>query len=207
MQRLTRQESRQQTRHALINAAEQELLRVGIYEASIRRICITAGYTLGAFYSNFGNKDELLMEVLEIHTIRLFASLDELITSQIPEDPQTMAREIADWLKEVQTDQVLSNLALEFALYARHNEHFNAMYAANSERWRGRLSLSLGKLADCLGRKPVISLRQMALALMALWHGLVLESVVPGTEAADTIIPAILDSLLQRLGKGSFEEP
>ena len=66
MQRLTRQESRQQTRHALINAAEQELLRVGIYEASIRRICVTAGYTLGAFYSNFGNKDELLMEVLEM---------------------------------------------------------------------------------------------------------------------------------------------
>ena len=61
MPRLTRQESRQNTRQAIIRATEQELLAGGIYGASIRRICSSAGFTLGAFYSNFRDKDELLI--------------------------------------------------------------------------------------------------------------------------------------------------
>jgi len=36
------------------------------YEAtSIRGICDKAGYSQGAFYSNFNNKDEVLIELLE----------------------------------------------------------------------------------------------------------------------------------------------
>ncbi|MEA4990380.1 hypothetical protein SDC9_05705 [bioreactor metagenome] len=207
MKRLTRQESREQTRQSLIHAAEQELLRVGIYEASIRRICVTAGYTLGAFYSNFGNKDELLMEVVEIHTARLFSSLDELIDSSNTPDFKTIAKEIGCWLKEIQMDQILSNLTLEFTLYARHNERFSIIYAANKERWRGRLAQSLGKLFDHLGQTPTMPLKQLALALSALWQGLVLESVVPGTDAADTIIPVLLNSLLEKSQADSSREP
>ena len=75
MTRLSRQESQQLTRQRLIEAAEKEIIRLGIYEASIRQICETAGYSLGAFYSNFNNKDELLLEVVELHSKHEFEKI------------------------------------------------------------------------------------------------------------------------------------
>ncbi|MBI0020015.1 TetR/AcrR family transcriptional regulator [Bartonella sp. W8097] len=39
--------------------------RIGLRGTSIRGICDKAGYSQGAFYSNFNNKDEVLLELLE----------------------------------------------------------------------------------------------------------------------------------------------
>lgn len=63
-QRLTRSESQAQTRQRLAQAARHEFARRGVAAASIDRIAESAGFSRGAFYSNYADKHELLLELI-----------------------------------------------------------------------------------------------------------------------------------------------
>lgn len=197
MPRLTRQESQQLTRQKLIEAAEREILRVGIYEASIRQICDVADHTLGAFYSNFKDKDELLLEVVEIQTRREFEILNNLVATTAELEEEKVLENVAEWLRELQKNKILSSLSLEFEVYANHNPSFKKQYSENKKRWHGELAKALNALFKGQGLAPKIPVMQMALGLSALWNGFVIESTVPGTDPADKIIPVFLEALLE----------
>ncbi len=64
-QRLTREQSRDQTRERLLIAAHRIFLKKGFVAASVEDIAAAAGYTRGAFYSNFRSKSDLLLALLE----------------------------------------------------------------------------------------------------------------------------------------------
>jgi AcrR family transcriptional regulator len=64
-QRLTREQSRDQTRERLLIAAHRIFLKKGYVAASVEDIAAAAGYTRGAFYSNFRSKSDLLLALLE----------------------------------------------------------------------------------------------------------------------------------------------
>src|SRR5947208_12344561 len=63
--RLTRAEQRDQTRARLLDAAEKVFVDRGFHAASVDEVAEDAGYSKGAVYSNFENKDELFLAVLE----------------------------------------------------------------------------------------------------------------------------------------------
>ena len=63
MARMSRQESRDLTRLRLREAARAEFSRYGVAGASIDRITEEAGYSRGAFYSNYGSKLDLALEL------------------------------------------------------------------------------------------------------------------------------------------------
>ena len=65
--RLTREESRAVTREKLLASAYEVMAREGYEGASIDRIAEEAGFSKGAFYSNFESKDEIFLELLETH--------------------------------------------------------------------------------------------------------------------------------------------
>ncbi len=54
---------REATRAKLLDAAAQVFAEVGLDAASVEAICERAGFTRGAFYSNFETKDELFLEL------------------------------------------------------------------------------------------------------------------------------------------------
>ncbi|KAG8152576.1 TetR/AcrR family transcriptional regulator [Burkholderia catarinensis] len=64
--RLTRDETREQTRRRLLDAAASIIAGKGLAAASVEEIAARAGYTRGAFYSNFDSKSELLVELLRL---------------------------------------------------------------------------------------------------------------------------------------------
>ncbi len=72
---LTRDEKKEETREALIAAATAELAETGIEAASLNAICDRAGFTRGAFYVHFKDRDELVAAVVE----RLIGSFQEEI--------------------------------------------------------------------------------------------------------------------------------
>ncbi|QKG24912.1 TetR/AcrR family transcriptional regulator [Actinomadura verrucosospora] len=63
-----RQERREQTRTALLSAAERLWAERGIHGASLDDIAAAAGLTKGAVYSNFAGKTDLLLALLERFT-------------------------------------------------------------------------------------------------------------------------------------------
>lgn len=63
--RLSREESRQQTRQRLLAAAAVVIPRAGYQGASVEEIAAEAGFSRGAFYSNFKNKDDLFAALMQ----------------------------------------------------------------------------------------------------------------------------------------------
>jgi len=63
--RLTRDEQRHQTRERLMDAAEQLFAERGIGDTSIELIAETAGFSRGAFYSNFDGREALVLALIE----------------------------------------------------------------------------------------------------------------------------------------------
>lgn len=62
VKRLTRAEKQAQTRDALLDAAIDLFIERGAEATSIEDIVARAGFTRGAFYSNFASKDELFLD-------------------------------------------------------------------------------------------------------------------------------------------------
>src|SRR4029453_6308711 len=63
--RLTRAQRRQQTRARLLEAAGQVFARRGFHAATLDEVAEAAGYTKGAVYANFANKDGLFLALLD----------------------------------------------------------------------------------------------------------------------------------------------
>src|SRR5215468_10834114 len=67
MSRLRTRPTRDETCEKLFEAAARVFEDQGIGGASIEAIAAAAGFTRGAFYSNFTSKDELIIAMLEDH--------------------------------------------------------------------------------------------------------------------------------------------
>ncbi|MBA34242.1 MAG: hypothetical protein CMI14_02280 [Oleispira sp.] len=66
MPKPSRAEAKQASREALIKSAMELMPKKGI-DVSLDELCAHAGYTRGAFYVHFKNRDELTLEVMTIN--------------------------------------------------------------------------------------------------------------------------------------------
>jgi AcrR family transcriptional regulator len=76
---------RAQTRERLIAAAVGVFAERGVIGASVEEISESAGFTRGAFYSNFADKDDLVLAMLQHYTERDFEIVQE-ITARLTDD-------------------------------------------------------------------------------------------------------------------------
>src|SRR5437868_7613316 len=79
MSRLRTRTTRDDTREKLFEAAARVFEEQGIGAASIEEIAAAAGFTRGAFYSNFKSKDELVIAMLEEHVEQSIRRMHELL--------------------------------------------------------------------------------------------------------------------------------
>lgn len=128
MTRLTREESRALTRAKLLESARVVMAREGFESASIDRIAEEAGFSKGAFYSNFSSKEEVVLELLEIHSLQDVAEIAELLGKE--RDPRAVIRILSDWALNRSTDPSWGLLALELFRRARRDATFGERHAA-----------------------------------------------------------------------------
>ena len=79
MSRVRTRPTRDETRERLFQAAAQVFEERGIGAASIDAIAAAAGFSRGAFYSNFASKDELIVAMLEDHADRSVQHFRDLL--------------------------------------------------------------------------------------------------------------------------------
>jgi AcrR family transcriptional regulator len=79
MSRVRTRPTRDETRERLFQAAASIFEERGIGATSIDAIASAAGFTRGAFYSNFADKDELIVAMLEDHAERSLQHFRDLL--------------------------------------------------------------------------------------------------------------------------------
>lgn len=72
---------REATRRRLIEAAITEFAARGIDATSVEQLCEAAGFTRGAFYSNFTTKDDLCLAIMELHRDQIVDGLSRAFFS------------------------------------------------------------------------------------------------------------------------------
>lgn len=110
--------------------------REGYESASVDRIAEEAGYSKGAFYSNFGSKEEIFLELLEIHARQDIEELTALLESV--EDPGKIIDLVSEWSGKRSTDPTWGLLALELFRRARRDATFSNRHATLfRDQWAG----------------------------------------------------------------------
>jgi AcrR family transcriptional regulator len=71
---------RAQTRDRLLVAATHVFAERGVIGASVEEICEAAAFTRGAFYSNFADKDALVLALLEAETLQQFEAAKQTLS-------------------------------------------------------------------------------------------------------------------------------
>jgi AcrR family transcriptional regulator len=79
MSRVRTRPTRDDTREKLFEAAARVFEEQGIGGASIEAVAAAAGFTRGAFYSNFKSKDELIIAMLEDHVEQSILRIRDLL--------------------------------------------------------------------------------------------------------------------------------
>ena len=119
---LTAERRRQQTRDYLLEAAAQVFAEHGFHGASLDQVAAVAGFTKGAVYSNFKNKEDLFLALIEAAYTREMTALKETLeVSDIP--PEDRLGDFVGLIRG-QFELVPDNwgsLYLEFSLYAMRN--------------------------------------------------------------------------------------
>ncbi len=119
--RLTREESRAQTRERLIEAAYRLFATEGIEATPIDRIAEEAGYSRGAFYSNFETKEELLKALMERESQRSEREMAALLSEE--KAPEQLVFALRDYAISKTTDRRECLFYMELEMYGvRHPE-------------------------------------------------------------------------------------
>ncbi|TMK23433.1 MAG: TetR/AcrR family transcriptional regulator [Actinobacteria bacterium] len=169
--RLTREESRAQTRARLIDAAAEVFLRQGFDGASLEGIAEEAGYTRGAVYSNFDDKDELFLEVVQRHFMREVESV-ERIFGEI-DSPEGRIAALQEWhAAHCEAEDALTSLIMEFYLYASRNPELQTRVRDIERRVRDVIERLVEQQMRDLGVAAPIPARDLATIVAALDMGL-----------------------------------
>src|SRR6516162_1002191 len=127
---LTQERRRQLTRDHLLAAAAQVFAERGFHGATLDEVAQVAGFTKGAVYSNFKNKDDLFLALFKANYEREMAQLMATLGNSVIPAVDRLSDFVALIQGESQRAPNSALLYLEFWLYAARNSDARARLAA-----------------------------------------------------------------------------
>lgn len=174
--RRSRAEQREQTRAALVDAAERLFVRQGFHATSVDAVAAEAGFTKGAVYSNFAAKEELFLAVYERRAAATTARVRELLEELGPHDGlDAISGEAA--ARRGHEDGWLAVFFEFWAHVIRHPEHrarFAEIHAAGQQPFVDVTEELFAGLGSDLDVAP----REWAVAMLGMQVGVSLERLV-----------------------------
>lgn len=178
--------SRENTRARLLEAAAQVFAEVGLDGASVEAVCERAGFTRGAFYSNFESKDELFLmlagSVAERRVSAVRARVDQLAASgALAEGCDPI--EIVQQVMELGGDDRLGVMLMsEIRIRALRDQQFGSAYLAQERE----MVASIARIVEDIVEAGLITLRLPAHAaarmLMIIWEGMTVRGAMAGED-------------------------
>ena len=183
-------ETRTRTRQRLIEAATEVVAEHGFHSATVDQIASRAGYSIGALYSNFAGKDDLLFAVFDGH-IAWFE--DRLEATAEAEDP---ARAMADWIGFLAQNPQQFLVFVEFWAYAVRKPKVRRQFAKRMAQMRADVARALEQRAAAAGVPSPLPPEFVALLGLAIGRGIALEKLVDPDAVPDDAVAKLLASLI-----------
>jgi AcrR family transcriptional regulator len=189
MARISRAESQAHTRETLVQTAKRMFLRDGYAATSLEKVADEAGYSKGAVYSNFRNKDQLCLAVVD--SIR-------------GDQAQRMARALGGagtledmliafqrWADATIGDQAWTVFEVEFATRARQDLVVREELAQRNADIRAAVARLLAGHAEEFGIELPMPAEDCATALLSLGVGLGVQRAIDPDVGID-VLPGVI---------------
>jgi len=201
--RLTREESKEMTRLRLIDAAERLFVRRGFDDASVEEISEMAGYSRGAFYSNFDNKNQVFLAVIDRRRPK---ALDDIL-QQVSEPVERIAA-VRNWFANQWRLEDFIALRMEFSRRAFRDRSVRTHLAELLRQELETYSASVGRFLCANGEVAAEQPEIVVLVLLAAALGLGILAVDTDPErehmyaaAAALVFDRMTTSKLSQLGQ------
>jgi len=174
--RLTREETREQTTQRLLDAALKVIARKGLEGTSVEDIAAAAGYSRGAFYSNFSTKDDLFIELLRRDHEQLTGELAALRNDALP--LEHIEARVTEFYSRLCGDDIECFMNwTEARLLAVRDTRFRAKLNALLDEKRDQIAQFIEYFFKRLGVAPPLPAQQLALGFMSLAEGIMLSTL------------------------------
>jgi len=185
--RLTRAEAKVQTRERLLDAAAHLFASQGFADTGVEEIAESAGYSVGALYSNFDNKEQLFLELLSTRLSDRISSVAEILDADTGgEDPLGNLSRLLVQAADRNAEFVA--LQAEFWLHAVRNPEFMAAMATQLREQVDALErLVAAALEQRGGEVPGVSARTVTIVVVSLFQGLVRRRLIEPDSVPDDL--------------------
>jgi len=189
--RLTRKQKQAETRARLMRSAARVFARRGLQQASIDEVAEDAGFTKGAFYANFKNKEELFLAMLDERFTERIENIEQVIAG----DGSTAqkARRAGDkFVQAMRANAEWERLFFEFSAYAARDENFREELVTRYRTMRERIAAALEAQHEESGQKWTVPFEDIALMTCTMGNGFALEKLLEGDAVADELYGTML---------------
>jgi len=198
--RMTREDSRELTQQRLLDAAQKVFAKKGLDGASVEDIAAAAGYTRGAFYSNFASKNDLFIEMLRRDHNRADAEFFALRDDNLSLD--YIQERTRDIYSKLYRDNECFMSWTEARLLSARDPKFRAKLNALMLEKRAKIAEFIDYFNKRVGIKPAVPPAIMAMGFMSLIEGVKLFAISsPGemtAEVAETTLSMFIDAVMQQ---------
>ncbi|MCL2465365.1 MAG: TetR/AcrR family transcriptional regulator [Micrococcales bacterium] len=195
---------RQATRARLLDAAFAVYAEQGVHASTVEQIAERAGFTRGAFYSNFTTKEELFVALMEREDAARLAALETKFAALRPRLEASEGRLDADAIADIVLsffvgpfdDHSWHLISTEFQLLALRDPAFAQRYLRHRDGYDAALSPMLERTLRQSGRvcttDPMVAVRLLA----AVYDDAVRSAALTGTTTYD---PALVRDTIVRV--------
>jgi AcrR family transcriptional regulator len=192
---------RRQTQARLLDAALDAFAERGFYGTSVEEVCERAGFSRGAFYSNFATKEELFVALYDRQADRVLATL----TGLAPAAGDSLESALAELVAAIPQDRRWYLVNTEFALHAVRDPKAGEAYAAARARVRASFAARFAEVVERFGRELTVPLEDLIRWLFAVHEGGVAQSYVERTGADDVtrrVVPLLVEAVTRKRASG-----
>ncbi|MDE1010183.1 MAG: TetR/AcrR family transcriptional regulator [Paraburkholderia fungorum] len=168
-QRLTREQSKDQTRQRLLDAGQAIFMKKGFVAASVEDIAGAAGYTRGAFYSNFRSKNELFLELLRRDHETMQAGLHAIFEDAASREE--MEARVLRYYSSLHRENKCFLMWVEAKLLAVRDGRFRVRFNAFMHEKLDQLSAYIREFSARVGTPLPLPAETLAMGLMGLCDG------------------------------------
>jgi AcrR family transcriptional regulator len=198
---------REATRQRVLDAAREVFAERGVIGATVEEICERAGFTRGAFYSNFTDKDDALDALIEREHGRLLAHLDASLAevegnlSDASDLPAVVAGLVDRIARTVPLDRQLSLVLTELEILAIRRPDQARRFATLNERFRDRIGAFIVEAMGHHGRELLVAPADFTDAVLAISERSARRAFLVRDGDPDALSSAVLPGVLLGLSR------